>query len=454
MTRSATGTLDRSHPPEAGAPRSFAFPPFSHHLLANGLEVYSAPMKQAPLIHFEILLPAGGQFDTIGQPGLASLHSELIDEGSEHHSALELAHAVESLGGSLVPGTGWNMAYVEIGLLSRHMQAGLDLMAEVVRSPSFPAEELERRRQHRLAEILRRQDLPSSLADQRFSKILFGDTVYGQPLIGWEETITSFKRQDIVDYYQRHVRPNGAKFIAVGDFDPETLFTNLDRVWGDWPKGSPVELPSIEPQPLQQIEVHIVDRPGSSQTQLLVGHVSIPRQHPDFHRLQLLNSIFGGKFTSRINLNLRERNGFTYGANSFIARRRGPAPFTIRTAVGTEVAGAAVRELLFEMRRIREDKVTPEELEDTCRYLTGVFPYTLQTVGDLLKRLEALAVFDLGLDYYDSFPRLLKDITREDLLETARKHFHPEHLAIVAVGPAAELQPQLEELGPVTVLAS
>jgi zinc protease len=409
-------------------------------------------MKQAPLIHFEILLPAGGQFDDLGQPGLASLHSELLDEGSDSHSALELAQAIESLGGSLVPGTGWNMAYVEIGMLSRHMQAGLELMAEVVRSPNFPEQEIERRRQQRLAEILRRKDLPASLAGLLFSKVLYGNTVYGQPLIGWEETIKNFRRPDLVNFYRHHVRPNGAKFIAVGDFDPDTLFASLERVWGDWPQGIPAELPPIEPQQLQHTQIHIVDRPGSSQTQLLVGHISVPRQHPDFHRLQLLNSIFGGKFTSRINLNLRERHGFTYGANSSIAHRRGPAPFTIRTAVGTEVAGAAVRELLFEMRRIRQEKVTPQELEDTCNYLTGVFPYTLQTVGDLLKRLEALAVFDLGLDFYESFPRLLKDISREDLLETAQKHFQPDNLAIVAVGQAAELQPQLEELGPVTVL--
>lgn len=451
MTSIGTTTVDRSVPPRAGAPRPFRFPSFSHHVLANGLEVYAAPMRQTPLVHFEVLLPASGQFDTVGRPGLASLHSELIDEGTEHRSTLDIARTIEGLGGSLVPGTGWNMAYVEAGLLSRHVEAGLDLMAEVVRSPSFPEEELERRRQQRLAEILRRKDLPSSLADQRFSEVVYGDTVYGQPLIGREETVQSFTRHDVADFYRRHVRPNGAKFMVVGDFVPDDLFAILERVWGDWPQGTPVERQTVEPQPLAQTEVHIVDRPGSSQTQLHLGHASLPRQHPHFSRLLLLNSIFGGKFTSRINLNLRERNGFTYGANSFIARRLGPAPFTIRTAVGTESAGAAVRELLFELRRIREDMVTPQELQDSCDYLTGVFPYTVQTIGDLLKRLEALAVFELGHNYYETFPKSLKDIRREELLETAREHFRPDRLAIVAVGPAAELESQLDGLGPVTV---
>ena len=237
----------------------------------------------------------------------------------------------------------------------------------------------------------------------------------------------------------------------MGDFDPESLVVDLEKTWGDWKEGSSTSPTPIEPRPLPQTQIHLVDRPGSSQTQLHLGHASLPRSHPDFHRWILLNTLFGGKFTSRINLNLRERHGFTYGANSFVTRRHGPGPWTIRTAVGTEVVGAAVRELLFEMRRIRDEPVDEQELMDTQRYLVGVFPYTLQTMGGLLKRLEALAVFGLPDDFYEHYPSVFLDTTREELLETAQRHIQPDHLAIVAVGPAEELRPQLEELGPVTV---
>ncbi len=207
----------------------------------------------------------------------------------------------------------------------------------------------------------------------------------------------------------------------------------------------------IEPPPIERTEVHVVDRPGSAQVQLQLGHASLPRNHPYFPRMLLLNAIFGGKFTSRINLNLREKHGFTYGAHSFFARRCGPGPFAVTAAVATDVAGAAVEQLLLEMRRIREQPVERDELTETQDYLVGVFPYTLQTIGDLAKRLEAIAVFDLPLDYYDSYPAVLYDIGREDLLEAAREHLHPDRLVIVAVGPAEDLRPQLEGFGPVTV---
>ena len=207
----------------------------------------------------------------------------------------------------------------------------------------------------------------------------------------------------------------------------------------------------IEPPVIERTEVHIVDRPESAQTQLQLGHASLPRNHPDFPRMLLLNAIFGGKFTSRINLNLREKHGFTYGAQSFFARRRGPGPFAASAAVATDVAGAAVEQLLLEMRKIREQPVDDDELRETQDYLVGVFPYTLQTIGDLARRLETLAVFDLPLDYYESYPALLYDLSREDLLEAAREHLHPDRLVIVAVGPAEELSPQLEGFGPVTV---
>ena len=281
--------------------------------------------------------------------------------------------------------------------------------------------------------------------------MIFGGTVYGQPLIGWEETVRSLGREDLLDFYRRHVGPRGSKILVAGDFEPERLFELVEQVWGDWQVMEPPTPPTIEPVPLEETRVYLVDRPGSSQTQLLLGHASLPRMHPEFHRFLLLNAILGGKFTSRINLNLRERNGFTYGANSSLARRRGSAPFTMRAAVGTSVAGAAARELMHELRRIREEPVTEDELADTQRYLTWVFPYTLQTIGDILKRLEALAVFDLEDDYYRHYPGLFLDITREQLLETAQRHLKPERMAIVAVGPVSELREQFEGLGPIVV---
>ncbi len=449
---SAAGSgLDRSRPPAPGRLRSFDFPAFRPARLDNGLQVLAARAPRVPLLSLQILLPAGGQHDSVDLPGLACLHGGLLDEGTGSRTSQEIARLIEGLGGSVASGAGWNVGYAEVSMLSKHLTAGRDLLAEIVRSPQFPQREIDRLRHEYAAEMLRRKGDPSSLAQRFFAQAVYGGTVYGQPLIGTEESLERLCRESLQSFYRRHVGPGGSAVIAVGDLDPEAMVGHVEEVFGDWPAAAAVQPPAIEPEPLERTEVHIVDRPGSAQTQLQLGHASLPRNHPDFPRMLLLNAIFGGKFTSRINLNLREKHGFTYGAHSYFGRRCGPGPFVVRAAVATDVAGAAVEQLLLELQRIREHPVEPDELSETQDYLVGVFPYTLQTIDDLAKRLEAIAVFDLPLDYYDGYPAVLNEFSREQLLETARANFHPDRLVIVAVGPADQLRPGLEGFGPVTV---
>ena len=443
--------IDRSQPPAPDRLRSFAFPEFHQARLDNGLQILAAGSSRVPLMSLQILVPAGAQYEPMGTPGLASLHGGLLDEGTTDQSSLNIAHRVEGLGGTLSSGAGWNMAFAELGLLSRHFFSGLELLAEVIRSPDFPPAEIERLRLERQVDLLRRKDMPGALAQKHFATAVYDGTIYGRSLIGTEESLPRIDRESLRQFYRHHVGPAGSTVIAVGDLDPEATIARVTEAFGDW-RGAPLALPpSIEPPVLQGTEVHIVDRPGSAQTQLQLGHSSIPRSHPGFPQTTLLNTILGGKFTSRINLNLREKHGFTYGASSTFVRRQGPGPFVIRAAVATDVAGAAVEQLLFELRRIRRQPVGREELEETRDYLIGVFPYTLQTIGDLARRLEALAVFDLPLDFYDSYPAVLADIDRDALLAAAREHLRPDQMVIVAVGTADELRPQLEGFGPVTV---
>jgi len=448
---SGAAGIDRTRPPEPGELRSFRFPEFERAELENGVRILVARRPRVPLVTLEFLFPAGGQYDPPGFPGLASLHGELLDEGAAGRSALEVAAEVEALGGALDSGAGWNMAFVEAGVLARHLGAGLELLADLLRSPTFAEEEVERLRQERLADLLRRRDFPRALADQCLAAAIYGDGPYGRPLIGTAESVAAIDRRAVVDFYRRHAVPRGTILIATGDLDPGEVIARAGELVGEWSSGPPPQRPELAPRPLDGVEVHLVDRPGAAQTELQLGHAGVSRTDPDFHRLLLLNALFGGKFTSRINLNLRERHGYTYSVHSYFTRRQGPGPFVVRTAVATEVTGAAARELLFEMRRIREEPVTEEELEETRDYVVGVFPYTLQTLDGVARRLEALAVHRLPDDYYEHYPEELLHVTREELLEAARRRLHPERLAVVAVGPAAALRPQLEELGPVTV---
>lgn len=442
--------LDRSAPPAPGRSRPFHFPPFLRQTLANGLEVLAARLPGVPLVSLELVTPAGGQLDPRGREGLAALTAGVIDEGTERRSSLEIAAHVERLGGYFVAGIDWDEGFIATGLLAEHLPAGLDLLTEVATEPTFPEEEIERLRKQRLTEIVRRRQDPGLLAEDHLASVIYRGTVYDHPPAGLPESLAALTRDDLVGFYRSYYTLAGSRIIAVGDLDPEELLRDVEGRFAALPPGPP-ETPVIVPSPLAGVEVHIVDRPGGAQTELRIGHAGVPRTNPDYIPLIVLNTLLGGKFTSRINLNLRERHGYTYGASSRFTPRLGPGPFVVDAAVATESAGAAAAETLGELRRIREELVEPRELEETLSYVGGVFPYTFQTTSDLAKRLETLAVYGLPNDYFERYLERLPTITREDLLTVARRHLHPDRIAVVAVGPAETLVPQLEPLGPVTV---
>ncbi|HEY7213026.1 MAG TPA: pitrilysin family protein [Thermoanaerobaculia bacterium] len=446
--------VDRSLPPPPGPIRPFRFPPFLRTRLANGLAVLAARQPGPPLVSIELVSPAGGQFDPEGALGIAAMTAAVLDEGTVRRSSIEIAATAERLGGYLVSGADWDVGYLATGLLSEYRLSGLDLLAEVALFPTFPEAEIERLRQRQLAEILRRAQDPSALADDRFHREVYRGTVYAHVLLGEAESVSRLDRDAMVSFYRRHYGLAGSALIAVGDCEPEALLREAESLFATAaPLPALTAPPEIRPAPLPGIVVHLVDRPGAAQTELRLGHVGVPRTHPEYITLVVLNTLLGGKFTSRINMNLRERHAFTYGATSRFVPRMGPGPFLVAAGVETESAGAAAREVLHELRRVREELVEPEELEETRSYMIGVFPYTVQTIGDLAKRLETLSVFGLPDDYYTWHLERIARVTREEVLEAAQRHIEPEHIAIVAVGPAETLEPQFAGLGPVTVWA-
>lgn len=443
---------DRTSPPPAGELRPFRFPPFVKRSIPGGPTVYASRVAGVPLISLELSARAGAHHDPVERAGLATFTASLIDEGTQRHDSLEIAAWMERLGGYLVSAADWDTGYVAIATLAQHLGSGLDLLAEIALSPTFPEKEIERIRQQRLAELMRRVYDPGAQADDRLSEVIYGGTPYSASLLGRVESLRSLDRDALVAFYESHYSLAGATVVAVGDLDPEDLVRRIEESLVPRPGQGPApDPPAIRPAPLSGISIHVVDRPGAAQTELRLGHVGVPRAHPDWFPLNVLNMVLGGKFTSRINLNLRERHSYTYGANSRFSRRLGPGPFVVDTAVATESVGAATREVFGELRRIREEPVEPHEMEETLSYMIGVYPYTVQTAGDVAKRLEVLSVYGLPDDYYDTYVERLAAVTSEDLLRGAREHLHPDRIAVVAVGPADVLVPQLEGIGEVTV---
>ncbi len=443
---------DRSAAPPSREIRAFQFPPVLRARLGHGLEVVAARLPGPPLISLEIVTPAGAQHDPEGRAGIATLTASVLDEGTVHRSAMEIAATAERLGGYFVTGADWDVGYLATGLLSSHGREALELLAEVIASPTFPEGEVERLRRQRIAEIQRRYQDPGALADDRLLREIYHGTPYAFPIAGTEESIAGLDRESLLEFYRGHYGFAGSTLIAVGDFDPEELLRQAEAAFGAaGPPGPAPARPEIRPTPQSGISIHIVDRPGASQAELRLGHVGVPRTHPDHTPLSVLNSLLGGKFTSRINLNLRERHGYTYGATSRFSPRLGPGPFSVNAAVETAAAGASAREVLFELRRVRESLVEPDELDETRGYMVGVFPYSLQTIGDVSRRLETLTVFGLPDDYYTRYLEKVATVTREEVQEAARRHLDPERIVVVAVGPAEVLEPQFEGMGPVTV---
>jgi len=449
--------FDRSRPPAPTPTRAFSPPGFDRTRLPNGLELIVAPRKSAPLVVGELLLPAGGDCEPDGPPGLAALTTALLDEGSARRSGIELASALERLGSALVTYVDWDAARVYVSGLARHLGAALEALAEVAFEPSFPQRELDRLRAQTLAELSRISDRPSRLAERELARALYPGDAFGELLQGNPESVTALTREEIVDFHARHAREGGAKLVLAGSISPDEIRSRVDALFGPQSSTEPPRATDASstrdanPAASAARRIRIVDLPNAPQTELRVGHGGVPRTHPDRTRLGVLNSLLGGKFTSRLNLQLRERRGFTYGVSSRFVDRRRAGPFVVGASVANDVVGTAVADTLVELERLRQEAVPRAELDETRSYLLGVQPYTYQTLDGWLARLSDLALYGLPDDHLERALSEVRTTTAEDLLRLAREHLRPETATIVAVGPAGVLTPQLKPLGEVSI---
>lgn len=443
--------VDRTAPPPASRPRPFRFPEFEVTSGA-GLDIYLLPRRTLSLTHLELVIGCGADGEPEGGCGLATLAAGLLEEGTAGRSSQQIAAAAEALGTEVLTNADWDGTYLELTLRSEHAAAGLELLFELLAEASFPEAEVERLKRQRLAELRRRSARPDFLASRELARALYAGHAYGETLLGLPACVEAVDRDALVAWYARRLRPAPTALLVTGDFDREEILgvvTRRERASGSAGGIAP-------PAPVagrSGREVRIVDRPRAPQTELRIGHPGIPRAHPDRVVTQVLNCVLGGKFTSRLNLSLRERLGVTYGAWSRFSARRGPGPFVAGAAVDTEAAGLAAGEILDEMDRLRREPVRDEELEDAKRYLVGTFPYSLQALEGLAGRLEDLTLHPgLPRDTFQRWPAEVDAVGSGEVLRAAMEHLRPQDAVIVAVGPAAELQPQLADLGAVRIV--
>jgi len=336
--------------------------------------------------------------------------------------------------------------------MSERLDAALRLLGEVMTTPVFPEREVERLKAERLAEILQVETEPRALADERFESFLYADASrYSKPDGGTAKSVAALRRADVEDFYRSRFVSGATTVILTGDVDPNTARELVESALA----GIHTETPSadslvVAPRSSTR-NVHIVSKTGAPQSELRVGHIGLPRKHPDFFSTMVMNAVLGGLFGSRINLNLREAHGYTYGASSYYDWRRGPGPFAVATAVASDVTTPALREIFLEIDRIRQEEISVEELSLATDYLEGVFPIRYETTSAVATALANLVIHGLPADYYDTYRPNIRGVTVGSVLAAAQAHLHPEKLQTVVVGDAALVRRSLADLDAGTI---
>jgi zinc protease len=440
--------LDRDSPPKGGPVRSFEFPDVERRRLSNGLDLRVARIARLPVVSAQLFMRSGEGALPAEAAGLAALTADALDGGTRRRSGTQLAEALEGIGARFGSHGGWEGTSASVYCQADKLAEALPLLADAVLEPGFPEEEVARVREQHLAGLRQRKMDPGSLASDAALRRYFAVGVpYARPDDGTEASVAPLTRDDLRRHAEANYRPAGGGFIVVGDVDADEIVDLVERCFRGW-EGSPKSVADFEVVPAtRERRVLVVDRPGSVQSEIRVGHVGADRLTPDYFALSVANMVLGGTFTSRLNLNLRERNGFTYGVRSRYAYRSRPGPFEISTAVGNESTAPAVREILTELEGMASGGPTEQEARAAREYAAGIFGLQLETVEQIAARVSQLVVFGLAGDYYRLYRDRMRAVAAAEAAEAARRHMRPAEAQVVVVGDADAVAPALEALG-------
>ncbi|HEY7055728.1 MAG TPA: pitrilysin family protein [Vicinamibacterales bacterium] len=442
---------DRSRLPVPGPDRPFRFPKIVRRTFENGLRLLTVEHHRVPLVSVLLLVPAGASADPADRPGLAAITADMLDEGCGDRSALDVHEALGRIGAQLETDVGHDATVVGLTTLHRFLDRGLELVADMVMRPRFEQREVDRVRDLRLHRLLQLRDLPPAVADRVFAQLLYRGHPYGHMPIGTESSLRGLTVRDITGFHRRAYSPARTTLIAVGDATHDGLAQAAHRAFGAWRGATGVEPP---PDPATfaaavppTSRLAIVHRPGAAQSELRIGHVALPRSTPDYHAALVLNMILGGQFVSRINMNLREDKGYTYGARTAFEFRRAPGPFVLQASVQSDTTVDALREALAEIRAIRGERpVTADELETGRAALTRGYPRNFETADQVARAAAQLALYDLPDDYFTTFVPKVLALSTQDIMRVAAADLDPSRLLTVIIGDREKVTPQAASL--------
>jgi predicted Zn-dependent peptidase len=448
---------DRSKPAASGPAPALKLPTIVKRQLANGLPVWIVELHEVPVVQVNLLVRTGTANDPPGKYGVASLTAAMLTEGAGTRSSLEIADAVDFLGADLNASSAIDSSAVRLHVPVARLADALPIMADVALRPAFPAEELERQRQQRLTNLLQARDDPATIASLAFSRVLYGpEHRFGTATMGTAATIKAFAPADLHAFYRGAFRPENATLLVVGDITPDRVLPLVEASFGTWKAApstaAPVTMPAAPPP--SQRRIYLVDKPGAPQSQIRIGTIGVARSTPDFFPIQVMNTILGGSFSSRLNLNLREKRGYTYGASSGFDMRLTPGPFSAQAGVQTDKTSESLTEFFNELNGILKT-VPADELARAKNYVALRFPSSFETTGDIARRLEDAIVYRLPDDYYSRYVQSIEAITAADVQRVAQKYIQPDRLAVIVVGDRKAIEPGIRalNLGTITPLA-
>jgi zinc protease len=401
-------------------------------VLGNGMILLTSEQRALPMVSIELLIDAGSRHDMPKQEGLANLTARLLTYGTQRRTALQISDTLDFIGAGLSAGCGEDLATVSMTVLKKDLATGLELLADVLTLSTFPQEEIDRQKQSIIASIRAREENPGDIAQRRFAAALYPQSPYGRPVEGSEASVKGLEQQSLRAFYERYYRPNRTILSVVGDISHQEIARALNEAFRSWPKGEPATAP-VAPSKVGTAETLRVNK-ELTQANIILGHEGVGRENPDYYAIQVMNYILGGGgFSSRTLDSIRNERGLAYSVYSYFSAEKGHGTFELVMQTKNETSLEAIRIAKAEIRRMREELVTEQELSDAKDYLTGSFPLRFDTNRKVANFLAQVEYFQLGLDYPERYADFIKKVTREDVQHVAQKYLKPETLITVIV---------------------
>jgi zinc protease len=425
----------------AGAP-AWAAALAQREVLPNGMVLLVAERRAVPIVTLSLLIQAGSMVDPSDKPGVANLVAQLLTQGTKTRTAPQISEAIEFIGGSLSVEAGQELTSISLAVLSKDLDAGLDLMADILINPVFNPDDVQRKIQEVVAGIKRDQDDPGTVSGQAFLALIYGTSPFGRPVEGTEASVPTITRDDLVRFHEAYFRPNKAILAAVGDVGGADLKQRLAARLGAWQPGGPAVTPPPLPSPLTKKVVRTIQR-EVTQANINLGHLGITRDNPDYYAVQVMNYLLGGGFNSYLIATIRDEKGWAYDVGSSFSPSKYAGEFNVSLQSKNEVADQAIEAAVAQIKRIRDQPVAEQDLKDAKAYLTGSFPLRLDTSQKIVGLLTSIEYYGLGLDYVDRYATVINAVTAADVQRVAKKYLDPDKyvLAVVADLTKATIKP-------------